>query len=358
MNNVRFTARVRALFLVVFLVVISGCGSGPDSFPPGEEVDLTSVTFAFDQEEYLKNTTYFNEYRIIPGDLLDILFSISLNQISENFKLAIDQKVTVKFPSVPDLFETQNVQPDGNITLPYIGRVYVVGKTIEQLTAELKKRYSVIFRDPELYVIVPEFSAALREMKQDLHTAPRGLSRLVTVRPDGYATFPMVGDLFVVGKTIPEINQELDAWYKKDVPGLHVTLFLEQSHGSVVYVMGEVAKSGAYPIERPISVFEALTLAGGHTENAKLGSVIIFRRRDHQVTATRLNMEGVLEMEPFAPYFYLKPYDLVYIPKTNIATAAHLMSQVGNIIWFRGWSLGMDVFNRGIIDLGPELNSE
>ena len=346
------------LVLLTFLVagilslVSSGC-SNRDVLPEGAEVDMSTTTFTF-EDTYPENTSYFSEYRIMPGDFLDILFSIGLNQVTDDFKLAIDQKVSVKFPSAPELNETQNVQPDGNIILPYIGQVFVIGKSINQLSKELKERYSKIFRDPELYVVVPEFSAALREMKQDLHTAPRGLSRLVTVRPDGYATFPMVGDLFVAGKTIPEVDKELNDWYRREVTGLHVTLFLEKSHGSVVYVMGEVKNSGSYPIERPISVFEAMTMAGGYTEDSELESVVIFRRRGKKITAAKLNLENVLDMEPHAEYFYLKPDDLLYVPRTKIATAAQLMGQVANIFWFRGWSIGADFFNRGLIDLGPE----
>jgi len=137
----------------------------------------------------------FTEYRISPGDILDVLFQIQTWVEKKNFKLGVDHLVSVSFVHSPELNVEQTVRPDGKITLPYVGEVYVVGKTIEEITRDLKKDFSTILQSPDIYVMVPEFNSAIKELKKDLHTAPRGLSRLSTVRPDGYATFPMLGDV-------------------------------------------------------------------------------------------------------------------------------------------------------------------
>jgi polysaccharide export outer membrane protein len=332
------------------LVLAGGCVGSPRALPTKTEKQIESGTFSFDQAVYPSKDRLFPKYTISPGDLLDILFQISTAQSMDHFRIGIDHQVTVKFVNNPEINETQNVQPDGRITLPYVGQVYVVGKTIDELTAELKKLYKKTFKDPELYVLIPEFSTAIKELKQDLHTAPRGLSRLVTVRPDGYATFPLIGDVFVATKSIPEANKEIDSLYAQKMPGLHVDLFLEKTHGAVLFVMGEVQRSGAYPIERPISVFEAIALAGGHGKDARLDNIIVMRRNESKVYARRVDMTQLLSASIDAEYFFLKPDDLVYVPKTVIASTAQLMNHLGEIFLFRGWSFSGELFYEGLID--------
>lgn len=334
--------------MLVALAMVAGCVGSPRALPKNTEKEIESTTFSFDMGTYPAQNQLFPAYTIAPGDLLDILFQISVAQSMDKFRIGIDHQVTVKFVNSPEINETQHVQPDGRITLPYVGQVTVVGKTIEELTQELTGLYSKTFKNPQLYVLVPEFSTAIKELKTDLHTASRGLSRLVTVRPDGYATFPLLGDVFVATRTVPQANADLDALYAKKMPGLHVDLFLEKTHGAVVYVMGEVKTSGAYPIERPISVFEAISLAGGHMENARLDNIVVMCRDSGKVTVRRVDLDKMLAASKNAEYFYLKPDDLVYVPKTTISSLAQAMTHLRDIIWFRGWSLNGDIFTDGL----------
>lgn len=347
-----FSGLLLGLLLFAYACGLSGCTNAPRALPRDKEVPVSTATFSFEQGKYPSANNLMPHYRIAAGDQLDILFQIKVNQSVSEFRIAIDHQISVKFLNDSAINETQNVQPDGKITLPYIGSVYVVGKTLPQLTAELKKAYAKVFKRPELYVLVPEFSTAIKELKSDLHTASRGLSRLVTVRPDGYATFPLIGDVFVAGKTVPGANEEIDKLYERRLPGLHVDLFLERTHGSVVYVMGQVRSSGAFPIERPISVFEAITLAGGHLNDARLDNIIVLRRDGNKVIARRVDMDAMLSAKKDAQYFYLKPDDLIYVPMTNIASMSQLMQQLANVVLFRGWSLSNDIFTDGIIDIG------
>jgi polysaccharide export outer membrane protein len=265
--------------------------------------------------------------------------------MQDGFKLAADQQVSVKFVNLPELNETQIVRPDGRITLPYVGDVTVSGMTVEELTKELKSRYSKTLKSPELYVTVPDFRANLREFKTDLHTAPRGLSRLVTVRPDGYVTFAMLGDVFAAGKTIPEINQLINTRYKQVMSGLSVDLFLETHAGSKVYVMGEVTTPGSYNILKPTTVQEALTMAGSPLYSAKLNNVIVVRKRGDKMVATKVDAFRPLAMKKNSQFFYLQPDDIVYVPKRAITRWSDISKDLAGIILFRGWgvSLGYDL---------------
>lgn len=335
------------MLLFVCAALLTGCAKDP-GVPLNQEVAIPGSTFSFDRDSYPTDQGLFPEYHIAPGDVLDVLFQIRTWKQNDNFALAIDHTISVKFVHTPELNETQRIQPDGKVSLPYLGEVYVVNKTVQELTDELKDRYRNILRDPEIYVTVPEFRSRIKELKNDLHTAPRGLSRLVMVRPDGYATFPLIGDLFVGGKVFKEMNETLDRLYDKVLPGLHVDLFLEKHSGSVFYVFGEVMKSGAYQIAKPIGVLEGIALAGGTRYSARLDSIFIFRKKQNKLVATRYNAAGLLAPGEKSTYFYIRPDDIIYIPKTRIANLAELNRDIADILFFRGWSIsveGIDIDN-------------
>ena len=283
----------------------------------------------------------FQQYRIAPGDVLDVLYQIRTWVKKDDFKIAVDHTVTVKFVHSSELNESQRIRPDGNISLPYLGDVYVIDKTVSELRNELIGAYSNILKKPEIYVLIPEFRSGIRELKKDLHTAPRGLSRLVTVRPDGYVTFPMLGDIFVARRAIPEINQTLNQMYEEILPGLHCDLFLERHSGSVVYVLGEVLEPGSYKISKPTTVIESIALAGGFIPGAKLSNVVVARKDEDKIVATKLNLKKVLALKENSQFFYLQPDDIVYVPKTIIKRSADVANDLADIFFFRGWSTNL-----------------
>jgi len=318
----------------------------------------------------------FPDYRISPGDVLDVLYQVKSWEEQPEFHIAVDHVVAVRFIHYPELNETQRVRPDGNISLAYLGSVRVIGKTVEELTQELKESYAEHLKETDLYVVLEEFRGAIKELKADLKTAPRGLSRLVTVRPDGYASFAMLGDLSVAGRTVPEIRKVLDERYQQILPGLSADLFLEKHAGSRIYVFGEVFAPGSYQILRPTSVFEAIAMAGSVKSSARIDSAIIFRQKEDKLLATRVDLKKVMiprklkenpdeegpadVSETEQAYkdltgeakdrggryamadktmFYLHPDDTVYIPRRRLNSAAEIMREVGDIFLFNGWSV-------------------
>ena len=122
-----FQHALRASVLFLLLAPLSGCVTNGT----GDVVELGLTTFPFDQEE--SPYDIFTEYLLAPGDVLDVLYQIKTWQEQDEFFLAVDHTVAVKFANLPELNEEQFVRPDGTISLPYIGQVYVVGKTVEQL---------------------------------------------------------------------------------------------------------------------------------------------------------------------------------------------------------------------------------
>ena len=336
-----FTRRLAVAALAALLLFVCGCAKRT-GLKVGEEVAVATDTFSFDRDTYPSKQDIFPEYRLTPGDVLDVLFQIRDWDGTSEFKLEIDNTVAVKFVHMPELNETQSIQPDGKISLPYVGQVEIAGLTVEQANERIHQAYDGVLRNPEVYLVVTEYRNRIKELKTDLHTASRGLSRLVTVRPDGYCTFPIAGDLFVSGKTVPEVKKALDDTYGQFLPGLHVDLFLEQHSGSKVYVMGSVRQGGAFDIAKPMTIMEAVSLAGGLDNDAEPEEVMVFRRKDRTVYARRIDLAQTLNGASAGAAFYLKPDDILYVPRSRISEAAQVMQEIGQVLMFRGWGVSLD----------------
>ena len=333
-------ARTGAVLLLLTLLTlcITTHGCSPKSIRKDYEIPLEGTTFSFDQGTYPSQLGLFPQYHIGPGDVLDVLVQIQ-RQKTDTFPITLYHTVSVNFVDVPELNQTQEVLPNGKIMLPYVGGVEVLGKTPEELQAALKREYASVLREPEIYVTLPDFNARIEQLRRDLHTAPRGLSKLVNVRPDGHATFPLIGEFLVAGKSIEKANEMIQDAYADYLPGMRVDLFLHERSGSVVYMVGQLDKPGTYEISQPITVLQAITMAGGYTNEAELRNVIVFREHEERRIARSVNLKKLLKGNRKSSVFFVKPEDIVFVPRTRIASLAQLMREISDIALFRGWSV-------------------
>jgi polysaccharide export outer membrane protein len=100
----------------------------------------------------------------------------------------------------------------------------------------------------------------------------------VLVRPDGFLSFPLAGELMVKGKSFPQIQQMLTERLKTYIPDVLLTVSAKQLLGKKIFVMGKVNKPGEYAIDRTIDVIQALAMAGGVTPFADANEIKILRR--------------------------------------------------------------------------------
>jgi len=333
------------------LLLLGSLGAGCAMFSGKRaEIEMEEITFSFDPKEGQGDR--FQHYLIAPGDILDVGYHIKSWEGQEEFRLAMDNEVEVKFPDMPDLNETAIIRPDGKISLPYLGEVQAAGLTVAELTEQLEAQYADVLREPELFVTVPDFRNAIREFKEDLSSLGRGLSRLVTVRPDGRVTFAMIGDVLVSGKTFGEVQLDVNRRYAAVLPGLSADISLEAHSGSRVYVLGEVGTPGAYEIDRPTTVVEALALAGSPLSSAKLNSVVVMRRRADRMIGMRVDARSTLHLRKNSFFFFLQPDDVIYVPRRTIARIGDVAEDIQRVLFFNGWGLTVE-FDPWAKDLVP-----
>jgi len=152
------------------------------------------------------------------------------------------------------------------------------------------------------------------------------------VRPDGHIEMQLVGSVKAEGLTPEQLRAELVSRYAPKIKDPEITVIVRSLSSHRVYVGGEVRTPGIVPMTGPMTVLEALMHAGGYLkESAKLKDVVVLRQREDQQFARTVDVRGMLQ-NPESDAFYLEPFDVVYVPPTNIDQVDQFVDQYINKI--------------------------
>ena len=103
------------------------------------------------------------------------------------------------------------------------------------------------------------------------------LTRELTVRVDGFVTVPLIGDVRASGLTPAEVSSAVQKKLAQFVNNPNVTVGILAAQSAQFFVVGRVARPGAFPLDKPTRFLQALALAGGFLEFAKTDRVLVFR---------------------------------------------------------------------------------
>ncbi len=103
------------------------------------------------------------------------------------------------------------------------------------------------------------------------------LSGPMMVRPDGKITMPLIGELQAEGLTPDDLGKAVTEALKDKLTRPEVFIQVQQVNSKKYYVTGEVNRTGSFPMVTPITVFEALGIAGGLREYANKKNIVIVR---------------------------------------------------------------------------------
>jgi polysaccharide export outer membrane protein len=221
------------------------------------------------------------EYKIGPGDVLDIA-------VFDN----------------NDLSRTPTVQTSGDIALPLLGEVPVVGLTVaevkQKLTTLLAKDYLV---NPQVEVKVKEFQSQFVSVVGEVNTPGRkplrGRTRLIDVlidsggftpRASGEVAITRLEGSFEGGAKTLHMRLGGGPLTPQDQINLEVPLqngdLISASAKYYVTVEGEVSRPNRYPIEGDLTVSGAISLAGGLSRFG--GNGVKVRRIDPETGKTTI----------------------------------------------------------------------
>jgi polysaccharide export outer membrane protein len=140
------------------------------------------------------------------------------------------------------------------------------------------------------------------------------LSGEVLVRPDGGITVPLGGEIPAAGHTVEDVRGVIDERLRKYIPRPEVTVVLRQSLGNQIFVIGKVNKPGQYPINRPVDVMQALSLAGGMTPFAASDDIRVLRRDGENQITLRFRYGDIVHGRALSQNIVLRSGDTVVVP--------------------------------------------
>jgi polysaccharide biosynthesis/export protein len=136
----------------------------------------------------------------------------------------------------------------------------------------------------------------------------------VIVRPDGKFSFPLAGEIVGAGKTVAEVRQAIETRLKTFIPEPVVTVSVTEVAGNVAYVIGQVAKPGAFIMNPSINILQALSLAGGTTPFAKLDNIIVIRSAQGDQRTLPFHYGQVSAGKDLGQNVILESGDVVVVP--------------------------------------------
>ncbi len=139
-------------------------------------------------------------------------------------------------------------------------------------------------------------------------------SREVLVRPDGRITLPLIDDVMAAGKTPLQLKEIIQKKLQEYIDLPVVTVIVKGIESKYYYIIGEVAHPGGYLFNKPITILQALALAGGFSEWAKKDKIMVIRSRsDGKRFFLYFNYEETIKGRKIND-FYLKPGDIILVP--------------------------------------------
>ncbi len=141
------------------------------------------------------------------------------------------------------------------------------------------------------------------------------LSQSLQIRPDGKVTLPLIGDIVAIDMTPIQLRDRIAGSLKEYVTNPVVTVIVVEASPVMVYVMGEVATPGSIPMRGPMTVLQALAMAGGFKEFANTKDIRILRKAGgapNTETTIPFNYNDAIKGK-VAPLF-LMPGDMVVVP--------------------------------------------
>lgn len=283
-------------------------------------------------------TTPVAEYRLRSGDQIELTFLVKTVRTAGAYRLVVGDELLIESDADANLTRGTldrglEIQPDGTITLRFIGQVHAAGQTIEQLREVLNDRYEEYYPEPAIDVTPVQTNNVARQIREAI-SGSEGFNPQTTVQtitPEGTIRLPRLGAIPTQGLTLGELKQEINLRYDSLGAGLEVEVVLESQAPHFIYVLGEVTQPGRFEMTTPTTVLGGLSLAGSYVPGANLRQVVIFRRgANWELLSTMLDLRAAIFGKASRPTdeIWLQDGDVIIVPPTPIRVFDRFVQQV------------------------------
>ncbi len=145
------------------------------------------------------------------------------------------------------------------------------------------------------------------------------LSVTVPVRPDGKISVPLVGDIFVAGKSAPALAEEIEKNLSNYIRTPQVTVMITNANSTEfinrVRVTGAIKSPMSMPFRKGMTVLDLVLLSGGVTEFADANNATLYRLTPDGIKTHPIYVDDILKKGDVRSNYTLMPSDIVTIPE-------------------------------------------
>lgn len=159
------------------------------------------------------------------------------------------------------------------------------------------------------YVIGPDDVLAVNVWKEP------EISRTLPVRPDGNISLPLVGDLKASGRSPTQLKKEIKDQLVEYLDNPEVTVLVQEAKSHKFNIIGEVDKPGSYVMGGPMTVLDAIAMAGGLREFARTTRIYVLRvNADGSRVRLPVNYKQMIKGKDISADVELQPRDTIVVP--------------------------------------------
>ncbi|MGH7233609.1 MAG: polysaccharide biosynthesis/export family protein [Nitrospiraceae bacterium] len=144
------------------------------------------------------------------------------------------------------------------------------------------------------------------------------LSKMVTVRPDGRISLPLIGDIQASGLSPIELTAALTARLKEYLETPTVSVMLQEVNSYSIYVVGQVQRPGRFFLKSKTTLLQAITLAGGFTPKAERNRMVILRWKGGNEVKLNASYQDIVIRDQSDQNVILKPGDTIVVPSETM----------------------------------------
>ncbi len=277
------------------------------------------------------------------------------NTIRPDYVLGPNDQIFIRAPRVEEIDQRPfRIDADGFITLPLVGRIRAGGLTVQSLEPVVSQRLSEYVRDPQVFITVVQFRSepvfvtgnfrapgiyplqgrTLVEMLTAVGGLQPNASRRIRItRRAEYGVIPLPNAISDPDKKISVVEISMRSLMEDVSPAEDIKLqpydIISATGAERVYVSGEVTKPGPIDFgERDsISITQAVTEAGGLTNNARKAQVRVLRPILGTSRRAEIDIDLNRVLEGKDVDFPLQPNDVVYVARD---TKRSVLTQAGS----------------------------
>ncbi|EMP55593.1 Amylovoran export outer membrane protein AmsH [Marinobacter santoriniensis NKSG1] len=148
------------------------------------------------------------------------------------------------------------------------------------------------------------------------------LSQSIVVRPDGYISMPLMGDVKADGKEPEALASEISVALGEYIRTPEVTVMVtnpsSKEFRNRVRITGQVATPQSVSFQPGMTVLDLVLMAGGVTDFAADDRAVMHRKVDGEYKSYRLDLEAMITDGDMSTNYALQPGDVISVPRKQL----------------------------------------